>query len=170
MAIAVQGITMSRELRELFSSAGRLQVKPATITNNLDYILALEYGSSKGQAPFGMYRRQINAFGYILDETMRAAFEEHGVTQQALDQGINEAALRILVKLVEATPVDTGRAKGAWVARLNTGQDFPGAQPISAAQQVAIRRAKSRRIVREMATAARKVARIQARQARRRPT
>lgn len=163
MTMAFGGIEMSRELAAIFASAGSLHIKPVSITSNLQYILALEYGHSR-QAPDGMYRRQLNALGYMLDEEMQDALEEFGITQQALDVGIGRGAHRVLVALVEATPVLTGRAKGSWVMRLSTGHTEQASPTVTEAVQKARIRAIKKRLAKESAAAAKKVARIQKRQ------
>jgi hypothetical protein len=161
MAMVVGGIEMSRALAEVFGRAGSLHIKPATITSNLVYMLAImEYGHST-QAPEGTFRRVLLRAGYMLDEELHAAVVEFGISQQALDVGIARGASRVLVALVEATPVDTGRAKGSWVLRLSDGSTFPGAPAVSEAVQKARQRAKKKRLIKEAAAAAKKVERIQ---------
>jgi predicted Zn-dependent protease len=158
MAMVVNGIEMSRALEALFLRAGSLHVSPATITSNLAYILALEYGHSR-QAPDGMYRRQLNALGYMLEEEMLEAVREFGITQQALDVGIARGAERILVALVEATPVDTGRAKGSWVMRLSNGRVEQASPTVSEAAQKARQRANKKAAAREAVRELREAAR-----------
>jgi hypothetical protein len=139
-------LNITGEIARLFQDVGRIPPHvSAEATNNLPYILRLmEYGWSR-QLPTGWMRRRQrhheellrrevdHALAVIMDNPIRAVVG-----------GVSMAALAITRDLADHTPVDTGRAKGAWVARLPNGQRFEIGPTITPAQQRSIRRRRRR--------------------------
>lgn len=116
------------------------------ISSNLVYILPLEYGHSK-QAPNGdIIRNHLGQYRGWVQEEVEAAWAKHAPDLgAAIHEGISLATLRILRAIADRTPVDTGRAKNAWIARLPDGSIEESGPKITARQQRAIKHTKTHR-------------------------
>lgn len=114
-------------------------------TNNVAYILRLmEYGHSQ-QLPAGWLRgAQGELRSLLLGEVNEALRVYRGDPHKAILAGVSTGTLAITRHLATATPVDTGRAKGAWVARPPVGPPVQDGPVISATQQAAIRRRRKK--------------------------
>lgn len=135
MTLRIMRVVHNNELYNRFRDLGAFDGVEATISSNLTYILALEYGHSE-QAPLGMVRRYRNEYRAILREELQEALYRTGYDHFAAARaGITEASLRILVRIVDRTPVDTGRAKGSWILTLPSGQVRQGGRQMSEAEQ-----------------------------------
>lgn len=133
-------VRLTADLMDLFNEGQQLQDVSALVSSNLEYILALEYGHSQ-QAPDGMVRRRYAAHRGMLVEELEEAFREHGLDiLKAGQAGVSFAALRIMRDIADKTPVDTGRAKGAWIATLPDGKRVQDGPVISKAHQRSIKR------------------------------
>jgi hypothetical protein len=138
-------VRITPELAELLSIGVSFDNIVGIISSNLEYILALEYGHSQGQAPTGMIRNFSREHDAILLAELTHALEvyRHDV-RKAVKAGVSMATLEIMRAIAERTPVDTGRAKGSWIATLPGGQRLApeGVKPVSEAQQRAVYRTK----------------------------
>lgn len=114
-------------------------------TNNVAYILRLmEYGHSQ-QLPAGWLRRQQRPLEELLRGEVQYALSVYpNDPQRAILAGVSTATLGITRDLASNTPVDTGRAKGAWVARPPVGPPQQDGPVITASQQAAIRRRRAK--------------------------
>lgn len=149
MTLEVMGLRMTPETRRKFERWAAGVDATAVISNNLPYILALEYGHSR-QAAYGFIRIYKSDFRRMVDEELQEAlYRTRYDFPKAYREGITLAALRILGEIAKRTPVDTGRAKGAWIVTLPDGSVRREAREVSADQQKsrarANRKAKARR-------------------------
>lgn len=141
-------VRLTPELQELLTLGVTLDDVVGIISSNLVYMLALEYGHSQGQAPTGMVRAFARQYNEMLLAELTHALQVYGPdVRQAVRAGVSLATLEILRAIAERTPVDTGRAKGDWVATLPGGRRLnpEGTRQISEAQQRAIIRRRRRR-------------------------
>lgn len=159
-------VRFSNRLQKLFEEARNLQEVKGVVSNNLEYILALEYGHSL-QAPDGMVRRRKLAHDYMLQEEVAHAFKASGSIQRAMEAGVASATLRVMRDVSDATPVDTGRAKNAWTATLPNGRQVQAGTTISEQQQRVISAARRRADTTRRQKDRAKAARILKRQSRR---
>ena len=135
MTLKIMRVMYSNDLYKRFADRGAFDDNSATISSNLAYILALEYGHSK-QAPLGMIRKYRNEYRAIVyEELQEALYATRYDYDAAARAGITQAALRVLVKIVERTPVDTGRAKGSWIVTLPGGKTQAGGKSVTEEQQ-----------------------------------
>lgn len=159
MTLRIMKVVHNNALYNRFRDLGAFNDVEAVISSNLKYILALEYGHSQ-QAPVGIIRRYRNEYRAILREELQEALYRTGYDYAAAARaGITESALRILVKIVERTPVDTGRAKGSWIVTLPGGKVQQGARPVSETEQKARARVNAARKRRAAAKDRKKAAR-----------
>lgn len=132
---------VSPELRALIDGASGDTRTYAEISSNLAYILALEYGSSDQAPNGGIIRTYLEQYERWVAEEFEAAWQTHAPDiETATAEAITMAALRILRAIADRTPLDTGRAKGDWVARLPGGKLQREAPVVTAEQQAAIRK------------------------------
>lgn len=143
-------LRLSPDLQRLLHAGSSLTNVHGTVSNNVEYIWALEYGHS-GQAPEGMIRRNLNAFGYMVDEEIQAGFDTYGATdiRKAILAGTSTATLRVMRAIADKTPVDTGRAKGGWTATLPGTIGPGGGGAIINAKPEALATVRSRREARK---------------------
>ena len=115
------------------------------VSNNVAYILRLmEYGHSQ-QLPAGWLRGRQRTLEELLEGEVRHALTVYpDDLAKAILAGVTTATLGVARDVATATPVDTGRAKGAWVARIPDGTSVQpvveDAKVISKSQQAAILR------------------------------
>lgn len=136
------GLHLTPDLQRLLAASDVPRGVTGEVTSNLVYMLALEYGHSKQQAPEGWIRRNRDAYARLLRGEIEHAL---GVYRddpvRGVVGGVWMGVLGIAQQIADGTPVDTGRAKGSWVARLPDGKRQRQAPAVSAAQQrAALRR------------------------------
>lgn len=95
---------------------GKSEVR-ASLSSNLVYILALEYGHST-QAPVGMVRVNRARIRSIARGELRHAIATNDDPQEAILQAVVGTVLGAEAIIVEDTPVDTGTAKNSWTTRM----------------------------------------------------
>lgn len=135
-------VAISDDLARLFDEARRLKPAQAEVSSNVNYMRGLEMGRSD-QAPRGMIRAYRGEYRRMLrDSAGRNLRIQPGGLQRALNLTVADAAMEIMAAVAERTPVDTGRAKGSWVATLPGGKRIESGPTISAEQQRAIRRGR----------------------------
>lgn len=139
-------IELDAELMHMLGAANSLpgEVR-GSATNNVVYILRLmEYGHSQ-QLPAGWLRRQQRPLEELLRGELQHALSVYpNDLHKAILAGVSTATLGITRELATNTPVDTGRAKGAWVARPPVGPPQQDGPVITASQQAAIRRRRAK--------------------------
>jgi hypothetical protein len=129
-------IEISADLEAFLSL--RLGDLEAQILSVLEYILPLEWGTSK-QAPQGMVGKFIGEYqGWFVEELLHALDVYPNDLPKALEAGVTMAALRIVRAIADRTPVDTGRAKGSWDVVLPDGTVVPMGPKITLEEQRAI--------------------------------
>lgn len=139
-------LVITGEIARLFEAAGGLprEIK-GEASNNLAYILRLmEYGHSRQLPEYWLRRRQRHYEELLRSEVDHALGAIIGDVGRAITSGVTMATLAITRDVSDHTPVLTGRAKGAWVARLPSGQRVAIGPRITAAQQRVIRRRLAR--------------------------
>lgn len=137
-------IRLSPDLVELFAEVKRVPAKyEGQVTSNVEYALVLEYGSSQ-QAPDGMVRINKARFRRQLKKSIEDQLRGTDNPLRAIEAGVADAVMAITAILGNGdgvvTPVDTGRMKGSWTARLPNGKKLPPLQRITPEQQKAIKR------------------------------
>ncbi len=138
-------IKLTPELTRLLSARDVPRGIRGEVTSNLEYMLALEYGHSS-QAPSGWVRRNRDAYARLLRGEIEYALRIYPNDPiRAIYGGMALGTMGITRQVVDGvptdvgTPVDTGRAKGSWVARVpGTNQRYRPAPEVTAAQQRAI--------------------------------
>lgn len=141
-------LVLTPELRALFerASTGGTPVQ-AIISNNVSYVAYLEHGTAR-MAAHPMIGPYLGEYRAILEGEIQHAFTVYpDDPQRALEAGVASAALAIMRAIADRTAVDTGRAKGAWVATLpdgsTKGEGDRGPAVTSTAQRAKNRAAKN---------------------------
>jgi hypothetical protein len=143
-------VALDAQLQAMLQAGAKLPTAiRGTVSNNLAYILRLmEYGHS-AQLPAGWLRgRQDTLRDLLAGEVRHALTVIPDDVLRAVTAGVSTGTLAIARDVATHTPVDTGRAKGAWVARPPVGSPvqpvIEGDPVLTAAQQQAIKRRRAR--------------------------
>lgn len=124
--------TVSQDLADLLAGGLPDEIE-GSVTSNLQYMPALDGITKDGQArkphseqaPDGITGParaaiETNFVHAVSDATAAIAKGANALCE--MNQAVADATLFGLRELVEGTPVDTGRAKGSWEARLPNGE------------------------------------------------
>lgn len=108
----------------------------AKVSNALNYVTYLEYGSSK-QAPRGMFRVSLGEVRNYTARVFRSLPYESlirgGRLQTAMGQAVDASARFAQTLIRSRTPIKTGKARLHWLVTTSTGQILP-APALSAAE------------------------------------